>query len=315
MEEITEEADYVNAPEGPVDKKAMRPEDTKKESAPEGTVDTKASPPGLRFFLPIAVCWLILLAIMGLRIYLTSELSEDNAKQTAEILNLTSRIQELETWKNLTVQYDNLIQAFTVLESNVKDLNKLNHQLETKKKNLTQQIQNMETTSNELNVSQAQWSIDSYCLGNTDKKCQPCQFGWFHIQPSCNAINDPPSPGWKTWEEAREDCKGKNSDLAVAHTPAEKNVIIGKYSPLSSGTNGYWIGLRVEDGKWKWVDGSDLTDSSFNADPVDGHCAISVLRENNWVSVSCGDHKQWICQKKALSLSVCTAQSIKEGYC
>ncbi|KAK1895527.1 C-type lectin domain family 5 member A [Dissostichus eleginoides] len=80
----------------------------------------------------------------------------------------------------------------------------------------------METTSNELNVSRAQWSIDSYCLGNTEDKCQPCQKGWFLSQPSCYAINNPPSPGWKTWEEAREDCKGKNSDLAVAHNPAEK---------------------------------------------------------------------------------------------
>ncbi|KAK1896160.1 C-type lectin domain family 12 member B [Dissostichus eleginoides] len=215
-EEITEEADYVNAPEGPADKKATRPEDTKKEAAPEGTVDTKASPPGLRCFLPIAVCWIILLAIMGLRIYFTSELSEDNAKQTAEILNLTSRIQELETRENLTVRWDNLTQAYTVLESNVKDLNKLNQELETKKNNLTQQIQDMTTNWNELNVSRAQWSIDSYCLGNTDKKCQPCQNkGWTLIHSSCYGINNPPSPGWKTWAEAREDCKGKNSNLSV----------------------------------------------------------------------------------------------------
>ncbi|KAK1895100.1 C-type lectin domain family 12 member B [Dissostichus eleginoides] len=152
----------------------------------------------------------------------TSELSEDNAKQTAEILNLTSRIQELETWKNLTVRWDNLTQAFTVLESNVKNLNKLNQELETKKNNLTQQKLNMETNWNELNISRAQWSIDSYCLGNTDDKCQPCQFGWFLSQPSCYAINDPPSPGWKTWEEAREECKGKNSDLAVAQEITEE---------------------------------------------------------------------------------------------
>ncbi|KAF3839122.1 hypothetical protein F7725_017839 [Dissostichus mawsoni] len=61
---------------------------------------------------------------MGLRIYceyllceFTSELSEDNAKQTAEILNLTSRIQELETRENLTVRWDNLTQAYTVVKN------------------------------------------------------------------------------------------------------------------------------------------------------------------------------------------------------
>ncbi|KAI9520208.1 hypothetical protein NQZ68_020107 [Dissostichus eleginoides] len=167
---------------------------------------------------------------MGLRIYCESLLWEhqfnNNAEQTAEILNLTSRIQELETWKNLTVRWDNLTQAYTVvknLSAEVQELNKLNQELETQKNNLTQQIQNMETTRNELNISRAQWSIDSYCLGNTDKKCKPCQKGWELTEPSCNAYNDPPFPGWKTWEEAQEDCKGKNSDLAVAHTPTEKH--------------------------------------------------------------------------------------------
>ncbi|XP_034001730.1 C-type lectin domain family 12 member B-like [Trematomus bernacchii] len=207
---------------------------------------------------------------MGLRIYceylldeFTSELSEDNAKQTAEILNLTSRIQELETRKNLTHQLGNLTQAFTVSESNVKDLSaevqELKtriQELETEKNNLTQQIQNMETTSNELNISQAQWSIDSYCLGNTDEKCQPCQKGWDLTQSSCYASNYLPYPGWITWEEAQEDCKGKNSDLAVAHNLEEKEAI----NMYSFGFNGYWIGLRVVNKKWKWVDGSDLID-------------------------------------------------------
>ncbi|XP_034073342.1 C-type lectin domain family 10 member A-like [Gymnodraco acuticeps] len=307
MEEITGEADYVNAPEGPADKKAPRPDDTKKGSAPEGTVDTKASPPGLRFVLPIAVCWIILLAIMGLRIYFTSELSEDNAKQTAEILNLTSRIQELETRKNLTVQYDNLTQAYTVLESNntnlsaeVQELSKLNQQLETWKNNLIRQIQDMETTWNELNISRAQWSINSYCLGNTDKKCQPCQKGWDLTEPSCYASSYLPYPGWITWEEAQEDCRGNNSDLAVAHDSEEKEAI----NTNSFGLNGYWIGLRVEDGKWKWVDGSDLTNSSWIPAPVDGHCALLYTGRDIWSSVSCDKPQQWICQQKALSLSV-----------
>ncbi|KAF3839110.1 hypothetical protein F7725_017827 [Dissostichus mawsoni] len=95
---------------------------------------------------------------MGL---LTSELSEDNAKQTAEILNLTSRIQELETRENLTVSCDNLTQTYTVSES--KHLNAEIKTLTTQKDGLTKQIQEMETNWNELNVSRAQWSINEYC--------------------------------------------------------------------------------------------------------------------------------------------------------
>ncbi|KAJ4921277.1 hypothetical protein JOQ06_026226 [Pogonophryne albipinna] len=156
----------------------------------------------------------------------------------------------------------------------------------------------MTTNWNELNVSRAQWSIDSYCLGNDDKKCQPCQKGWLLTEPSCYAYNNVQPPNRKTWEEAQEDCSGKNSDLAVAHNSEEKEAI----NTNSFGYRGFWIGLRVEDGEWKWVDGSDLTDSSWIAapDPVDGRCA--VFYKGKWVSMRCGEKRQWICQKKALSV-------------
>ncbi|KAI4811209.1 hypothetical protein KUCAC02_014126 [Chaenocephalus aceratus] len=257
MEEITEEADYVNVPEGPADTKAPRPEDTKKEAAPEGTVDKKASPPGLRFVLPIAVCWIVLLAIMGLRIYFTSELSEDNAKQTAEIKTLTSQ-----------------------------------------KDGLTKQIQEMETNWNELNVSRAQWSINEYCKLGRGKLCRPCEKNWLPYGPSCYTVYNPDPTGWLTWEEAREYCRALNAYVAATHNEKEKNII----NHYSISTDGSWIGLRVENGKWKWADGSDLTNSSWVDPPTEGHCALSVWRNTTWSSVSCEEKRRWICQKKALSV-------------
>ncbi|KAI9520199.1 hypothetical protein NQZ68_020098 [Dissostichus eleginoides] len=246
---ITEEADYVNAPEGPADKKATRP--------------------------------------------VTSELSEDNAKQTAEILNLTSRIQELETRENLTVSCDNLTQAYTVSESNVKDLNAEIKTLTTQKDGLTKQIQEMETNWNELNVSRAQWSINEYCKQGEVKQCRPCEKNWRYREPSCYTFNDVGPTERLTWEEAREYCRALNADLAAAHNLTEKNII--NYYSIS--TIGSWIGLRVENGKWKWADGSDLTNSSWIDPPVDGHCALFYNDSNNWYSVSCDKKKRWICQK------------------
>ncbi|KAF3839118.1 hypothetical protein F7725_017835 [Dissostichus mawsoni] len=197
LSEITEEADYVNAPEGPVDKKATRP--------------------GLRFVLPIAVCWIILLAIMGLRIYceylldeFTSELSEDNAKQTAEILNLTSRIQELETRENLTVSCDNLTQTYTVSES--KHLNAEIKTLTTQKDGLTKQIQEMETNWNELNKN------------------------WGYYGPNCYPINNPNPAEQLTWEEAREYCRALNADLAAAQHLIEKTHLLRVTVHSLSGT-------------------------------------------------------------------------------
>ncbi|KAI9520206.1 hypothetical protein NQZ68_020105 [Dissostichus eleginoides] len=227
MEEIEEqEDDYVNASKGAVDEKRTRP--------------------GRRFVLPIAVCWLILLAIMGLRIYLTSELSGNNAE-------LYSRIQELETnW-------------------------------------------------NELNVSRAQWSINEYCKQGEVKQCRPCEKNWRYHEPSCYSFNDVGPTERLTWEEAREYCRALNADLFAAHNGREMQIIY-KYSKGSYGIDGSWIGLRVENGKWKWADGSDLTDSSWVDPPTEGHCALSFWYRTPWSSVSCEEKQRWICQKKALSV-------------
>ncbi|XP_074509052.1 asialoglycoprotein receptor 2-like [Sebastes fasciatus] len=252
-EEIVEEADYVNEP--------------------VCTVEKVAAPPDYRFrfftqsFPLIAVCWLILLVILGLHIYFTSVISENYTKLTAEIENLTTQIQQLNT-------------------SN-QGLEAQNQELETQKNNLTEQIQDMETNLNELNVLQG-------------RQCEPCQEGWEYNKPSCYAINNAASSERRTWEAAREDCKGKNADLAVIHDQKEKD-LISRHSWGSSGNDGYWIGLRVEDRKWKWIDGTDLTEKSWILAPTVGHCAIS-FENGGWKSVSCDVRQQWLCKMNASSL-------------
>ncbi|XP_034054653.1 C-type lectin domain family 12 member B-like [Gymnodraco acuticeps] len=207
------------------------------------------------------LCVILLGGIIGVCVYLTlihesdpnrfkenSSLRATNTKLSLENANLTRDN------KYLTHQLGNLTQAYNVSERNVKDLSAgvqelttKNQELETEKKNLTQKIQNLTTNWNELSISRAQWSIDSYCLGNADKKCKPCQRGWLLSQPSCYAYINAQPANQKTWEEAQGDCRGKNSDLAVAHDSEEKEAI----NENGLGSNGFWIGLRVEDGKWK----------------------------------------------------------------
>ncbi|XP_039662100.1 C-type lectin domain family 4 member A-like [Perca fluviatilis] len=134
MEEIKEEAaaNYVNVPACTVDKVAAHPDQR------------------FRFFtqtfLAIAVCWLILLVIMGLRIYYLTAVKQE---------------------------------------------------LEMERKNLTGQIQNMETNWTKPNISQA------------------CQKGWRVFESSCYLFYDADPPDQKTWEEAREDCREQSSDLVV----------------------------------------------------------------------------------------------------
>ncbi|XP_028435658.1 C-type lectin domain family 17, member A-like [Perca flavescens] len=202
---------------------------------------------------------------------------------------------------NLTVEVQNLTTRNL-------QLNSQNQQLETQRNNLTEQIKNMRTNWNEQNVSRAQWSIDAYCPKPNDvRQCNACPNGWLPIgskATNCYAYNNADPPNQKTWEEALEDCRGKGSDLVVVHSQEEKNAL-NEYSVGSSGTNGYWFGLKAEGGRWKWIDGSDLTVSDWTPQlpppAADGQCVMSV-QTNKWISVSCTEKKQWICIRKALSV-------------
>uniref|UniRef100_A0A671VVU0 C-type lectin domain-containing protein n=1 Tax=Sparus aurata TaxID=8175 RepID=A0A671VVU0_SPAAU len=222
-------------------------------------------------------------------------------------VNLTNINDKLNSTVNsLTVQLDNLNKSYTALESNNMDviaenqkLKTQNQQLETQVKNLTDILQDMETERNELNVSRAQWSIDQYCpIDGPVRQCKSCQAGWLQDESSCYAINDATGSDQKTWDGAQADCKGKMSELAVINNAQEK-------SWTGKKINGYWIGLRVVDGKWTWVDGSNLTEISWiqSETPTEGHCAISVPN-SGLKSVNCSETNAWICEKKALSLTL-----------
>ncbi|XP_032364345.1 CD209 antigen-like protein E [Etheostoma spectabile] len=242
-------------------------------NAPARTGKKMAARPGqwvrcfFQTFLPIAVCWLILLVIMGLRIYFTN-CNLNNSISEKPITVLTALNQELETRNQ--------------------ELETRNQELETERKNCTGPIPN---------ISRAQWSIDEYCpkvQNVSERLCRPCQKDWRLIGSSCYLFAGPPD--LKTWEEAREDCRARSSDLVVVDSQGEQNALR------------YWTGLRAEGGRWKWIDGSDLTESDWIQDqpPSDGQCVVSVQDKRwqrfRWVSVSCVDRRPWICQKKSLSV-------------
>ncbi|XP_029957880.1 C-type lectin domain family 10 member A-like isoform X1 [Salarias fasciatus] len=274
------------------------------------------------------LCLVLLLVVVGIIVYVSS-LREQNDRMRANQASLQAVNQNLTKQQNslgsdneslrrdnsnLTVLNDNLTQASAVLERNISQLTaekeglmgKLeqlrteNQDLEAEKKNLTEKLQEVEKVSNEVNISRAQWSLDQYCYGR-GRSCNPCQDGWRHHQSQCYAVIDHKEvEKHRTWEEAREDCRGKISDLVVINNNEEKR----KVSNLSwnSGTgSGYWIGLRVLNGTWKWVDGTELTDRSWNEDPVEGRCVISVQWQR-WESVSCDQTMRWICEKKSLTV-------------
>ncbi|KAL7394185.1 hypothetical protein ABVT39_021947 [Epinephelus coioides] len=262
---------------------------------------------------------ILLAGIIAVCVYIATlsheneRLEEIQKNHLTNLTNLTNRIKELSSenenltrdFDNLTIQMSNLTQNYTVSEKKITNLTEeilnlttQNEELKSQKKNLTEQIQEIKAN---INVSRAQWSIDAYCPKKNDgRQCAACQEGWRHNEPSCYVIHNGEKPEWITWEEALENCRGKGSDLAVIHDDKEKKVI-SYYSWGSSGIDGYWIGLRAKDGKWKWIDGSDLAESNWIDPPAEGHCAISVMNDR-WKPVSCDEKQRWICKQKALSL-------------
>uniref|UniRef100_A0A8C6LPB0 C-type lectin domain-containing protein n=1 Tax=Nothobranchius furzeri TaxID=105023 RepID=A0A8C6LPB0_NOTFU len=211
----------------------------------------------IQTFVSLAACWFILLLIIILHIYCEFLIS---LTFNAEIKNLKSQ----------------------------------NEELKIKEKNLNEKCQIFEKTQNELNVSRAQWSVDAYCpkLKNV-RKCESCQDAWLVQQSSCYEYNDAPPSEQRTWAGAREDCRGKSSDLAVAADEQERNYIVDRLSPVTKGINGYWIGVRARNRTWKWINGTDLFDH-YNLS------CVTSLSNRGWRSASCNDKNGWICEKKAL---------------
>ncbi|KAM3613808.1 uncharacterized protein V6R79_005374 [Siganus canaliculatus] len=228
------------------------------------------------------------------------DLTTRNQDLTTQNQDLTTRNQDLTTQnQDLTRQNHNVTTQNQDLTTQNQDLTTQNQQLETQRNDLTEKIQQMESV--EANVSRAEWAVGQYCYKKTEESgtsCHSCQKGWLKYQQGCYAYNN---LGQQNWEGAQKDCEGKVSELAVAHTEAEKEFL----RTISVDQKRYWIGLRVVDGKWKWVDGSDLTEASWVDPPAPsaGHCALSVQKENKWKSVNCSEINQWICEKTAINPS------------
>uniref|UniRef100_A0A3B3WI73 C-type lectin domain-containing protein n=2 Tax=Poecilia mexicana TaxID=48701 RepID=A0A3B3WI73_9TELE len=207
--------------------------------------------------------------------------------------------------KNKSLEVDIQVQNLTQQQNNLmaenSQVKEKNHDLQTEMKTLTEEIK----TCKEQKLSQALQIIDEYCpKENKVRNCSSCQKGWIHSQSNCYAVHNAEPKNQKTWEEAREDCRGKSSDLPVVGNEEEKVFVdSNSWKDEEGNMKGFWIGLRAEGGKWKWINGSDLTNQAWikQQKATDGQCVTS-LQNREWKSVRCTDKNGWICEKKALSV-------------
>ncbi|KAM6919971.1 C-type lectin domain family 4 member E-like [Lycodopsis pacificus] len=80
-----------------------------------------------------------------------------------------------------------------------------------------------------------------------------CPEGWRRFNSSCYLL----STRSGSWEESRKDCRDKGADLVIIDSLREQKFL------LSIVTDHSWIGLsdRDDEGTWKWVDGTPLTEA------------------------------------------------------
>ncbi|XP_075994403.1 uncharacterized protein LOC142988965 isoform X2 [Genypterus blacodes] len=150
-----------------------------------------------------------------------------------------------------------LTRGYAVLEKNNTDLSADNQMLKATNSNFTKQIEKLREEKRELTFTVAQETIDDYCpKTNRGRQCVVCPGGWMHNSSSCYGVIDAFD---RSWEEARQDCREKNSELAVIESAAELAYMVGEFKWfVPSKTRGSWIGLEVSDGSWKWVDGTPV---------------------------------------------------------
>ncbi|KAI7793398.1 putative CD209 antigen-like protein E [Triplophysa rosa] len=100
----------------------------------------------------------------------------------------------------------------------------------------------------------------------------------------------------KSWSDSREDCKQREADLVIINSKEEQEFM--QNATAVYGYYTFWIGLRKEEGLWKWIDETTLTTSFWiNGYPrfYNHYCARTSSQ--GWSDFSCDDMYGWICEK------------------
>ncbi|XP_061685206.1 CD209 antigen-like protein A [Syngnathoides biaculeatus] len=119
------------------------------------------------------------------------------------------------------------------------------------------------------------------------------QQGWLYFPPSLYYISSTQRP----WSLSRADCLQRHADLVVVNSREEQAFIVNFNMRV-------WIGLQMTKGTWKWVDGSQLTESYWtpgepnNFENAMEDCVQTGLNDiNSWNDVVCREPHFWICEK------------------
>uniref|UniRef100_A0A8C7X3V9 C-type lectin domain-containing protein n=1 Tax=Oryzias sinensis TaxID=183150 RepID=A0A8C7X3V9_9TELE len=136
-----------------------------------------------------------------------------------------------------------------------------------------------------------------------------CPSGWIGFGSSCYFF----SRESKSWDEARKFCRTREADLLAINSTDEKTFLVA-FSNIP-----VWIGLtdKVQEGTWKWVDGSPLTLKFWEENQPDNgggsirygeeDCAEIRETSGSWNDIKCETSMRWICEKEVKNKNTCSS--------
>ncbi|KAI4901844.1 hypothetical protein NFI96_005949 [Prochilodus magdalenae] len=106
--------------------------------------------------------------------------------------------------------------------------------------------------------------------------------------------------GGKDWNQSRQDCRERGSDLVIINSLEEQRFIQELELEV-------WIGLTKISSTWTWVDGSSLSSGYWiTGEPNEYRsgedCAESKPNHgslNSWNDERCTTYLNWVCEREA----------------
>ncbi|CAB1448926.1 unnamed protein product [Pleuronectes platessa] len=121
---------------------------------------------------------------------------------------------------------------------------------------------------------------------------QQCGEGWLLFENTCFYL----STVRLNWSMSKNNCTAGKGDLAVISSQSVQTFLTRKANDF------FWIGLKHDANRWRWVDNSALGDSYWEGSTPRQGCGLLKglgSPQKNWISSSCTSKAYFICEKQA----------------
>ncbi|XP_075433420.1 hepatic lectin-like isoform X1 [Ascaphus truei] len=168
-----------------------------------------------------------------------------------------------------------------------KEMLELKKSIAETRQNVSQLLESTEKDRNSLMVEVRKLSKTLSAV------CEYCPPGWKFVDVSCYKF----STGSLTWEEARNDCVRQDSILLVFTDKKEMDALLPVLGLLNR-----WIGLRLDNNVWKWLDGTFLTFTNWSPNEPNNaagneKCTEILSGSGTWNDCNCANKNDYICKK------------------